>query len=837
MNRRPGFRSSGRGVRRGRAKSGFFGWVALLVVVGLLGPMLVAVDVAPVWNVPTSSENSVGGTGSSGTAVEPAEVNFDVGVERTEEDAEVAAGGLVPAALAHAHTQPGGGCTYGRWSSGRCKACPSGQVWRTGRGCVSTTTTTNAPTTTTTVSRSCPAGQTYYSSYGGCRPSSCANGRTSTGYCRACADPTHLRSGGRCVPKTRPSSGDPSCPSGQLYYGSYGGCRPTNCSVGRTSSGYCRSCPSGQTYYSSYGGCRPSSCSNGRSSTGYCRACVDPTHQKVGGSCVPKTRPSPGDPSCLSGQLYYGSYGGCRPRSCPGGRTGSGYCRVVSPTTTQPTLPTGTTTTSTTSTTTTTTTTPTTTTITTTTVSTNKGEISTQSCDRDSSGSPGTITHNPINPSLSTDTTSLTSTTSGTTNATVFSTYNTITSSTITWEEALGLHTNSTTTSTTVPVLVPAQAQPESTSSPSPSSSDSSDACPSDSSELPATNVTTTIATFSVNRVASNNRTETITYSGIDCKNNQATGTAAFYINMNKSDDGQCPPLGIFYSSPSTGYLPVWGTHPNIEDDYGKVAVRHTGECSGPFSDDGPDTPDAWSQWGYDFWDFQIPCKAHDYCYDLMRAGFSGTVNDKDCDDEWKRLMSAECEDRSTAGFSLLDRLVFSATIISLAGVLPTAIGLLLVNTPQQVCNSFKEIIYRAVRLGSTWNTSLGEVKVYNKGSDKCLSHLMYQVNCYNYESEKFQFVPVPNKSGKFYIRLSGYSPARCIRTTISEVIQWSCDRTETTMFELRTVDNKAQHTIQVADKNWCLSIPETKASLSSVVLDTSCSKTDKWNIWWIIET
>ena len=79
MNRRPGFRHFGRGVGRGRSKSGFFGWVALLVVVGLLGPMLVAVDVAPVWNVPTSSENPVGVTGSSGTAAESAAAIFDVG--------------------------------------------------------------------------------------------------------------------------------------------------------------------------------------------------------------------------------------------------------------------------------------------------------------------------------------------------------------------------------------------------------------------------------------------------------------------------------------------------------------------------------------------------------------------------------------------------------------------------------------------------------------------------------------------------------------------------------------------------------------------------------------
>ena len=575
MNRRPGFRNFGRGVRRGRSKSGFFGWVTLLTVVGLLGPMLVAVDVAPVWNVPTSSENSVGGTGSSGTAAEPAEVNFDVGVERTEEDAEVVAGGLVPAALAHAHTQPGGGCTYGRWSSGRCKACPSGQVWRTGRGCVSTTTTTNAPTTTTTVSRSCPAGQTYYSSYGGCRPSSCANGRTSTGYCRACADPTHLRSGGRCVPKTRPSPGDPSCPSGQLYYGSYGGCRPANCSVGRTSSGYCQSCPSGQTYYSSYDGCRPSSCSNGRSSTGYCRACVDPTHQKVGGSCVPKTRPSPGDPSCPSGQLYYGSYGGCRPRSCPGGRTGSGYCRVVSPTTTQPTPPTGTTTT-------TSTTSATTTTTTTTTVSTSNTAITT-ACD-------GSVGHFPFNA----PTTVLTTLPFGIVD---------ITSSTSTWEDAIGATTTAlSSTSTTIPKLVPIVALNQESSS---QQSSASNPCPEN------------ISSF---------------YYNLQCTVYASDQGASFYLNLGKSEFGNCPVMGMFHAVRS--YDPKLITNKALYSKYGFVSVRQDGDCSR--------SPDSGT-----FFDFLIPCQSHDYCYDLQRAGFSGTVTDGDCDKVFLDMMKADCDFRS----------------------------------------------------------------------------------------------------------------------------------------------------------------------------------------------
>ena len=84
MNRRPGFKIFGRGTRRGRSKSGFFGWVTLPA----------AVDIAPVWD---------------------------------------------------GRTQPGGGGAYGRWGSGQRKPCPSGQVRRSGRGCVSPANT-NAST-------------------------------------------------------------------------------------------------------------------------------------------------------------------------------------------------------------------------------------------------------------------------------------------------------------------------------------------------------------------------------------------------------------------------------------------------------------------------------------------------------------------------------------------------------------------------------------------------------------------------------------------------------------------------------------------------------------------
>ncbi len=76
-------------------------------------------------------------------------------------------------------------------------------------------------------------------------------------------------------------------------------------------------------------------------------------------------------------------------------------------------------------------------------------------------------------------------------------------------------------------------------------------------------------------------------------------------------------------------YFPTWGYEANVFNDYGRVLVRSTGECSGPL--------DNWINWldfpdrGY-AWDFRVPCKAHDYCYDLRRASFGNTVSDEGCE-------------------------------------------------------------------------------------------------------------------------------------------------------------------------------------------------------------
>lgn len=97
------------------------------------------------------------------------------------------------------------------------------------------------------------------------------------------------------------------------------------------------------------------------------------------------------------------------------------------------------------------------------------------------------------------------------------------------------------------------------------------------------------------------------------------------------TDDGYCAPGGIFWAR--NGYLPVWGFETNVANDYGWIPLRQDGFCS--YS---PDTGLAW--------DFQVPCKAHDYCYDLRKAGFSASATDNACDNAFDSLMEAHCNNR-----------------------------------------------------------------------------------------------------------------------------------------------------------------------------------------------
>ncbi len=162
-------------------------------------------------------------------------------------------------------------------------------------------------------------------------------------------------------------------------------------------------------------------------------------------------------------------------------------------------------------------------------------------------------------------------------------------------------------------------------------------------------------------------------YHTLICSSYSTDADARAYLNIlpSKDDRAICPPRGMFLASPGTDAWPSWGFQKNVADDYGKVVVERSGECSGPKDDWNIDFPDKGTeavaialgllfpggllgitlgfisaQTNVTVWDFQVPCKAHDHCFDLIRAGLSGTVTDDDCHNRMNDLMRADCNSR-----------------------------------------------------------------------------------------------------------------------------------------------------------------------------------------------
>lgn len=189
-------------------------------------------------------------------------------------------------------------------------------------------------------------------------------------------------------------------------------------------------------------------------------------------------------------------------------------------------------------------------------------------------------------------------------------------------------------------------------------------------------------------------------------------------------DAGMCPITGIFRAR--HGYDPVFGSQTSILDNYGRVIVRQSGEC-GFMSDTSG------------VWDFQVPCKAHDYCYDLIRAGFNGTVTKGDCDNNMRNLMEADCEDRSYV--------------------------------PRQACRAQKEIAYRfVVELGGI-GPSPSPVAIRSVLNNKCADIpygnpyngvRLQQWTCWYTGNQLFRFHAAPGYPGYFHIKPAS-APSKCI--------------------------------------------------------------------------
>ena len=109
-----------------------------------------------------------------------------------------------------------------------------------------------------------------------------------------------------------------------------------------------------------------------------------------------------------------------------------------------------------------------------------------------------------------------------------------------------------------------------------------------------------------------------------------ALGVVGYLDIAGTTDVGRCPVNGMM-SAAGKG-MPIWGHEGMLASTVGKVAVQNGGDSCSNAPDSGP------------HFDFKVPCKAHDYCYDLIRAGFGGTLTKADCDTAFRNLMDAHCD-------------------------------------------------------------------------------------------------------------------------------------------------------------------------------------------------
>lgn len=121
-------------------------------------------------------------------------------------------------------------------------------------------------------------------------------------------------------------------------------------------------------------------------------------------------------------------------------------------------------------------------------------------------------------------------------------------------------------------------------------------------------------------------------YSYLTCSTYSSKRTAPEYIDIDPSDNPPCAIPAMLWAS--RHYYAVFGYDSGVARQYGKVVVRQDGECS---------TPGVAVDSASNVYDFSIPCRAHDFCYDLIRAGFGGTVKQAHCDNNLRKLMDAHC--------------------------------------------------------------------------------------------------------------------------------------------------------------------------------------------------
>ncbi len=264
----------------------------------------------------------------------------------------------------------------------------------------------------------------------------------------------------------------------------------------------------------------------------------------------------------------------------------------------------------------------------------------------------------------------------------------------------------------------------------------------------------------------------------------EAYGMLDAVAGWGTQDYGICPNRSLFIQK--HGYLPIWGDQVNVADDFGWVLIKGNGECSGL----------GWeSAW---YFDFTVPCKAHDYCWDLVRAGFNGYVTRGDCDSAFNDLMSADCNNRSGAAGTLCwsQRSTYYNIVKNWFG--PSA-------SPAQVSLHTRHTYPAYWCVDIDWGSTANNVDVQ-------------QWPCHYGSNQKFRFYPIKNTPGYFTIRPVHAGTSTCIRKygyagyLADWAHQWSCNQDWISQRMKLVVASPEPsgwtYTIRNVGAGWCMDMP-----------------------------
>lgn len=257
------------------------------------------------------------------------------------------------------------------------------------------------------------------------------------------------------------------------------------------------------------------------------------------------------------------------------------------------------------------------------------------------------------------------------------------------------------------------------------------------------------------------------------------------------------------------------GIQKTVAEKYGKIVVEESGECSGPRDSLNLDYPDTSTAH-----DFQVPCKAHDYCFDLRRAGLNATVTDADCDNLLKDMMDADCK----------DRLAF-----------------------MDFCKLQALLIYRVQRL-ITQGPIPGFVNFVNVKTGKCVSVKsssvaddteVVQSSCINGKNQRFSLHSAAGSAGYFQIKPAHVdSQNMCVAVAVASLKQKTCSTSSLQQtFRLDSVSGDTWAVKRKSLSRSCWTVPETDSSGRAVtpaegtaLVNVICTPASRSNQVWQIQ-